>query len=154
MQIIHKPGSIKKFRRMPWRFQQTFVTPLKSLPPFVAEVCRAVEPLESATLTLEQIVFEPKHLAEYCQPLGSSDWQLDTSFEATGEAEVAALLEAALSDWLDFAFVPVPKRFAIYADHDEYATFFAMTKSHLNRVVKGLLNGGFRAVDNYARKLL
>ncbi|HUA66595.1 MAG TPA: hypothetical protein VME24_12155, partial [Alphaproteobacteria bacterium] len=61
-------------------------------------------------------------------------------------------LVATFSDWVDFFFVPAPKPFVIYADHDEYATFFANTKSKLNSVVEPLLKSGFKQVLNYQRQ--
>jgi hypothetical protein len=44
------------------------------------------------------------------------------------DKEIAPLLEAALGDWVDFLFVPVPKPFAIYADHDDYITLYANSR--------------------------
>lgn len=61
------------------------------------------------------------------------------------------MLEAALGDWVDFVFVPVPKPFVIYADHDEYTTFYANTKSNLNRVAQALIAAGFEKVLDYER---
>jgi hypothetical protein len=66
---------------------------------------------------------------------------------------VVELLEAALSDWIDFIFVPTPKPFVIYADHDEFTTFYANTKSNLNPVVEALSARGFKRVQDYERDL-
>lgn len=63
------------------------------------------------------------------------------------------LLEAALGDWVNFTFVPKPKPFVIYADHDEYTTFYANTKSNLNGVVQALSGAGFEKVPDYQRIL-
>jgi hypothetical protein len=63
------------------------------------------------------------------------------------------LLLAVFSDWVDFIFVPEPKSFGIYADHDEFTTFFAHTRSNLNRVVKPLAEGGFKMIPDYERRL-
>jgi hypothetical protein len=49
--------------------------------------------------------------------------------------------------------MPAPKPFVIYADHDEYTTFFANTKSNLNRVAQPLTAGGFVSVPDYERQL-
>jgi hypothetical protein len=51
---------------------------------------------------------------------------------AAGPEEIAALLEAAWGDWLDFYFPPSPKRFQLFADHDEYTTVFGATKGHVS----------------------
>jgi hypothetical protein len=72
---------------------------------------------------------------------------------AESAAELHALLIAALGDWLDFAFVPSPKPFVLYADHDEYATFFANTKSYLNKVANSLKSNGFSSIKDYIRKV-
>ena len=56
-----------------------------------------------------------------------------------------------MSDWVDFVFIPEPKPFVIYADHDEYITFYANTKSNLNRVADALLAQGFKSVQNFER---
>ena len=65
--------------------------------------------------------------------------------------ETHRLLIASFSDWVDFWFVPQPKSFAIYADHDEYTTFYASTKSNLARVVTPLLENGFKEVPGFER---
>jgi len=154
MTLSETPGSLTPFRRIPWRFQQTFHTPLKKLQPFVAAIVSGHKPLQAAALTIDEVVFEPKHLISLLgryslPPECGHDW----SVAANGQQEVAELLEAALSDWLDFIFVPVPKPFVIYADHDEYATFYANTKSNLNGVVQALVAGGFQKVQDYERVL-
>jgi hypothetical protein len=110
--------------------------------------------LKSAFITIDEVVFEPKHLVallgRYSLP---HDFGPDCCITATGEGEVAQVLEAALSDWVDFSFVPTPKPFVVYADHDEYATFYANTKSNLNRVGEVLLRVGFDKVTGYERSL-
>jgi hypothetical protein len=77
----------------------------------------------------------------------------ESSMTADGELGAEALLLAALGDWVDFVLVPVPKPFVIYADHDEYTTFLASTKSNLNRVVQPLAAAGFQKVPDYERIL-
>ena len=110
MKLLHAPGAIKRFRRTPWRFQTTFVTPLKNLDPFVTAITTAHAPFASACLTLDTVVFEPKNLLQLLPvhslaPEHGRDWTLT----AEGLTEVQALLKSALSDWTDFAFVPSPK---------------------------------------------
>ncbi len=46
-----------------------------------------------------------------------------------------------------------PKTFVIYADHDEYTTFYANSRSNLNRVTESLLTQGFEEVSGYQRRL-
>jgi hypothetical protein len=146
-------GSLKRLRNATWRFERTFQTPLRNLSPFVATILSARQQIQGGTVTIDSIVFEPKNLnallAGFSLPPAL---QRESSIEATGCQEAAALLQAALSDWVDFWFIPSPKAFVIYADHDEYITFFASSKSNLNGVVERLCKQGFTAVD-YERNL-
>lgn len=153
MKISATSGSLKRLRKTPWRFQQTFLTPLKHLEPFVATIISAREQIQAATITIDSLVFEPKSLnallaTNYLPPC----LQAESTIEAAGREEVGALLRAALGDWVDFWFIPTPKPFVIYADHDEYTTFFANTKSNLNGVAEPLIKQGFQKVD-YERTL-
>jgi len=153
MTLSEAAGEIKRFRRRSWKFQRTFETPLKNLRSFVTTIL-ATSPLKQGRTTVEQVVFEPKHLldllasrsipAQHCRSV---------TLTTTDKSEIAPLLEAALGDWVDFLFVPVPTSFVIYADHDEYITFFANSRSNLNRVISALEAKGFKNVPNYIRNL-
>jgi hypothetical protein len=154
MKLSQLQGSLKRFRRTPWRFQQTFQTPLKNLKPFVATISSALAPFGSASVTIDQVVFEPKRLIavlsqHHLPPQYGREWCIT----AESQSEAEGLLQAALGDWVDFVFIPAPKPFVIYADHDEYTTFYANTKSNLNRVAQSLTAGGFVSVPDYERQL-
>jgi hypothetical protein len=153
MMISEATGNLKTFRRTPWKFQQTFRTPLKQLQAYVTTIVSSTREIKSGLLTIEQAVFEPAHLIDLLQsnslPLRHAS---GTSVTATGQEEVESLLLAVFSDWIDFVFVPTPKLFAIYADHDEYTTFLAHTRSNLNRVANPLIQKGFTIVQNYERR--
>ena len=153
MTLFATSGSLKRLRRVPWRFQQTFLTPLRNLQTFVATIISGREQILAGTVTIDSVVFETKKLNALLvnQSLPPS-LQRESSVEVTGQQQVGALLEAALGVWADFWFVPTPKPFVIYADHDEYTTFFANSKSNLNGVVEPLLKQGFQTVD-YERNL-
>jgi hypothetical protein len=154
MEVSHTPSVLKQFRRTPWKFQRTFKTPLKNLQPFVATIASAGQSFKTASITIDQAIFEPKHwidqLTRYSLP---PRYEKGTSVTAVGQPEIEELLNAALSDWVDFLFVPAPKPFVIYADHDEYTTFYANTGSNLNRVAEPLLTQGFEEVSGYQRRL-
>ena len=154
MEVFDTPGALKQFRRTAWKFQRTFKTPLKNLQPFVATIILGAQSFRTACITVEQAVFEPKHWIEqmnrYSLP---PSYHKGDSVVATGPQEIEDLLHAALSDWLDFLFVPAPRPFVIYADHDEYTTFYANTRSNLNRVAEPLLARGFEEVSGYQRRL-
>ena len=153
MTLSETPGAVKKFRKQAWRFQQTFATPLQNLSAFVKTIVSSQE-FQGGCLTIDQAVFEPGKLicllGKYSIPPQCGH---GTSITAESQAEVAELLEAALGEWLDFIFTPLPKTIVIFADHDEYTTFFANTRSNLNRVVTALSSKGFREIQDYERRL-
>jgi hypothetical protein len=144
------PGAIKKFKRTPWRFQRTVETPpLKDLERFVSVILGA-NPCERAKVTIDDYVFEPK-MVNALIGNASGGIRHDLAIEATGR-EVGRLLVACFSDWVDFLFVPTPKPFVIYADHDEYATFYAISKSNLNLVTEPIRKAGFTLVEDWTRE--
>jgi hypothetical protein len=57
-----------------------------------------------------------------------------------------------LGDWVDFVFVPTPEVVAIYADHDEYTTFYTRDNTTLKNLASGLEKSGFEAVRDYTRR--
>lgn len=132
----------------------TFSTPLKNLDAFVSAILMNNGGFEKGVITIDQIVFEPKKLNAFLAA-DSHNFQLnhDCSIEAEGEVQVRELLRVTLSEWIDFLFVPTPKPFVLYADHDEYTTFYANTKSNLNQVVQPLLKNCFKQIPNYQREL-
>lgn len=154
MTLSSTPGALKRFRQSPGRFQQTFQTPLKDLERFVSTMFSTHSPPERGCVTIDEVVFEPRTLNSFlAQHSISGELGSDMSLEATGTQEVEALLCSTLADWIDFLFVPTPKPFVIYADHDEYTTFYANSKGNLNRVVDALSGKGFQKVEDYERHL-
>ena len=152
MTISDIPGSLKKFRRTTWPFQQTFLTPLKQVDQFVATIL-AVGKTESSCLTLDNIVFEPRNMASLLARHEIHDsLKSGVSINASTPDECRVLLQAALSDGVDFAFAPIPKSFALYADHDQFATFFAHKRAGLSHIVKALTDLQFRSIPDYIRR--
>lgn len=153
MNLSETSSTLKQSRKIPSKFQQTFKTPLNNLQPFVGTIISTASP-ETACVTIEQAVFEPKHwidlLTRHSLP---PRYGKGTSVTSVGPQEVEELLHAAFTDWFDFVFVPSPKLFVIYADHDEYTTFYANTRSKLNRVVEALVVQGFEQIAEYKRQL-
>ena len=76
----------------------------------------------------------------------------DWSIECDESTLVRGLLISLFADAIDFAFIPAPKPFVIFADHDEYTTFFSPTKSNLNRAVREMSQRSMVARD-YHRHL-
>jgi len=74
---------------------------------------------------------------------------MTTSHTGDDAIETAALLRAALADWVDFAFIPTPKPFVLYGDHDEFTTILAHTRSNLHRATAPLDHAKFKRVDEY-----
>jgi hypothetical protein len=119
MKFSENPGTLKKFHRTPWKFQKTFQTPLNNLPSFLGAILSAHPQIVSGCLAIDQVVFAPKHLMDL---LGNHEPPQRIAHggavTATGRLELETLLREALSDAIDFAFIPEPKAFGIYADHD------------------------------------
>ena len=152
MTITQIQGAMKRFRRAPWRFQQTIETPMQDLDEFVSAIASTHGHLEGAIVTIDQVVFDTDNLNALVTD-GVSRLGLARDFWiSTDDAkEVEPLLRAAFADWIDFLFVPTPKPFVIYADHDEYATFYANTKSNLNQIVEPLSSHGYKLVQDWTR---
>lgn len=151
MKVAEAGDELKQFRHTAWKFQATFLTPLKDLRRFVATIASAGRP-ERASVTIETTVFEPKHLLKLLSSRSIPARNLNNvTLTAANQDEVASLLEAALGDWADFLFIPEPSAFAIYADHDEYTTLYADSHLSLSQVVKPLENAGFKLVADYKR---
>ena len=147
-------GAIKKVLKTPWRFQQTFHTPLKQLPQFVSAILEPLGECESGTVIIDSVVFPPTNIDRlFVQEKIEHDVRSGSSIATENAAELQTLLVAAFGDWLDFAFVPSPKPFVFYADHDEYTTFFANTRSNLNKVAMSLTANRFTGVKDYIRKV-
>jgi hypothetical protein len=149
--LSERPQEIQRFCAAPWQFQLTFKTPLRDLSRFVSTFLAAFS-LERAAFSTDLVVFEPENLlklfaGESLQP--ENCWNFNLPVE--GQRGVLELLEAALGDWVDFSFVPTPESFAIYADHDEYTTFYVNGESDLAELATDLKNAGFESVAGYTR---
>jgi len=152
MTVTLASGAFKKFRRTPWRFQQTVQRPdAGDLGKFVSTILRAHDQIAAATVTIDRVIFDTVSLSALC-PAGAA-FAHDTSISAESAGEMQALLVAAFWDGPDFICIPTPKPFVFYADHDDWITFYANTKSHLNHVIEPLSSNGYRLVQNWQRKL-
>ena len=153
VRISFEPGVTKQFRTTAWKFQQTFRTPLKDLERFTNLVTDGIEELRGARLAIYTWVFDPKELYALLSAASlATDLPRDRIVHAENRAEATSLLRAGLAGWVDFAFIPDPKTFCIYADHDEDVTFFAATRGNLNRAAAPLRKNGYQVIENYIRK--
>jgi hypothetical protein len=145
--------ALVKFCGNPWRFQQTFETPLGNLQPFVKAIVSATELVQAASLTIDEVVFEPEGLIKLLKSYSiPPNLERGFSLTATGQREVEELLRVVLSEWIDFLFIPESQSFAVYADHDEFTTLYAHTRANLDRIAGALLNQGFKVAENYERR--
>jgi hypothetical protein len=152
MNAIATPGALKKFRRSPWRFQQTVELPAVSdRDRFVSTIIVAIGGLASATLTIDEIFFKTERLTDLC-PTGVT-LALDTAIMALSAAELSALLKAAFWDGPDFLCIPTPKPFVFHADHDNWITFYANSKSNLSLIVEPMTCNGYKIIHDWRRKL-
>lgn len=152
MRLSNAPAVLEQFRKRPWNFQQTFETPLKSLNRFVETIFVQKGAFSSGHLDVYQAIFEPRHLLgllSNASIVPPQPYLTGVSVEAESDQEVEVLLRAALADWSDFLFVPHPEEFVIYADHDEYITFYAATQPQLSALVQRLSAGSFKLVSDW-----
>ena len=153
MKLTQEDGAIKKFHRTPWRFEQTFATPLRSLPSFTTTILGSLTDARSGEVIIDEVVMDTPALESLLnQHHLPVELGHDTLILAETAAELQPLLTSALESWVDFLFVPSPRPFVLYADHDEFVTFFANTRSNLNKVAHSLKTEGFTAVEDYKRR--
>lgn len=154
MTVTHTPGLVKKFRRTPWRFQQTVELPQPGeLEEFVATITTVCAHIEQGTVTIDAIIFNTKRMTALCREGAALPLARESSLSVPAGEELNALLVATFMDGLDFIFIPTPKPFAFYADHDEWITFYANTKSHLNHIIEPLKSHGYKLVQDWQREL-
>jgi len=152
MTVTPNPGALKKFRRTPWRFQQTVERGQPDgIDRLLALIIQSHKDISGGTVTIDEVVFNTERLASVC-PAGTA-FTHDCALTAQSPEELHALLAAALWDGPDFICLPSPKPFVFYADHHDLITFFANTKSHLNHVIEPLVLHGYRLVQNWEREL-
>jgi hypothetical protein len=147
------PGALQHMRVRAGVHQVTFAVPPARATQFAAALLDAGVGAAGARLVVDAVVFPPKHL-QTALGNGDADAWLDaeTVIEAeSGEAE--ALLTAALQDWTDCWFVPIPGGFLLYGDHEEHSTLFAHHKELVSRATDALRAAGFDEVDGYERDL-
>jgi hypothetical protein len=139
-----------KFFRTPLRFQQTFEIPARLVALCADATLQALPELTEAKAVINRIALEPRQLCAFL-----SEYQLSTAIEhgtcitANKTGEVHSLLSIALGEWIDFLFVPSPKPFVLYADHDRYVTVLANSRSNVNKIALPLAAAGFKQAVGY-----
>lgn len=154
MLVTQNSGALKKFRRTPWRFQQTMEIPqgFEAHQKFASAIIAALGEFQEATVTIDEIVFGAECLTALCPADAHPSLTKDVSI-SVGREDACALLSAAFTDGPDFVFLPSPKPFVCYADHDQWITFYSNTKSQLNHIIKPLASCGYELVKDWQREL-
>lgn len=146
------PGARKACRRAAGQYQRTFVTPLSRAQLLSKLVLESAASTRSGLFYIETDVFTTERLEELlAENEISADRVEGLSITAEDRSECQSVLDAALADSVDFYFVPEPKPFLLYCDHDDYTTFFAHRKGPLSQLSEALSGGGFREVLDYVR---
>jgi hypothetical protein len=151
MKVSIRQSDSWRLREVALPFQQTYATPDAELSRFVRTLLAPFDVNEGA-LWVEQIIFEPKELIWYLRGRGFtySEGELNTAtLIAENTAEVTELLECVLGQWTDFAFIPSPKEFVIYADHDGFTTVFTADDAVLSTLRSSMKLEGFKEVEDW-----
>lgn len=156
--LSHTAGALKQFRRRQWRQQRTFSVSRAKAVAAADAVVSLFGPESSGTATVDEVVFEPRELealfARYGVARGArrSTYDLhDWTAGADNRDELAELLRAALLDGVDCVFQSTDPKLALYADHDEYLTFFCNSPGPLKSLERSLARAGISPVDDYRR---
>lgn len=156
MEFSEDINALKRLRKTSWKFQQTFRTtaPGQNLTSFVSTIVSATPSPGVGSFTIGQAVIFPDHLTAFFEQNSLAQaCKSGTTLTTASRNEAEGLLLAAFSDPLDFLFAPGKKPFVLYADHDQFTTFFAQTRSNLNRITEPLLRNGFQQILDYQRRL-
>ena len=150
---VHRlaPASAQLDRQL-WPYECTFETPYRDPTQFVETAFSMFPVITAAEVTIHQVVFEPRTPAPLTlSPRSWSEMQENTVLRAdTGESS-RALVISCLSEWFDFTFCPGSENFTVYADHDEFCTFYTRGRAEMRKLINALVAGGFRFVDGYRR---
>jgi hypothetical protein len=146
------PGALQHMRVRAGEYQVTFAVPPARATQFGSALLGAGAGAAGARLVVDAVVFPPKHLQTALGHDPDAWLDAETVIEAE-PSEAEALLIAALEDWTDFWFVPIPGGFLLYGDRDEFATIFAHQPNTIARAADALRAAGFRAVRDYVREL-
>jgi hypothetical protein len=130
----------------------TFVVPPARATQFASALLGAGAGAAGARLVVDAVVFPPQQLQA---ALGNRDAEAWLDAETVIEAEpgeAATLLIAALQDWTDFWYVPIPGGFLLYGDNDEHATIFAHRRDVVRRTADAVRGAGFEDIEGYERE--
>lgn len=152
MEVQGTPGVVKRIRRACGHFQRTFLNSGGRSTEFAAAFLGPHLPLKRARIAVDAVIFTPRRITALLAHHGHAvDLRRDWTIAVDRPVEISDLLEAALSDGLEFYFVPEPRRIVLYSDHDDFATVFGTTKGAVSRTATSLSAAGFEEVRSYHR---
>lgn len=117
---------------------------------------RLLAPFDRALLIIDEIVFDvPAELEALRRAAGETRTITQAPAHLVeGDPEgFRRLLEGVLSDWVDFRVVFSPSRHALRADHDEFTTFFSMSRGRI-AAVREALAGEVAIFDDWSARPL
>jgi len=148
--LTSTPGESKKLRKKAGSSAQaTFAVTRQGASAFASALLSGDPPCEHAALVVEETSGALYHVGPLIARPPLDALPRDTTIAATSGEASATLLAAALSDYVDFWFLPKPGGFVVYADNDEYATVLAQRQGPLSRAGERLRAAGFREVVGY-----
>src|SRR5687768_916561 len=110
MMVTQTAGAVKKFRRTPWRFQQTVKRPEASdLGRFVSTITTAHAYIANGTVIIDAVIFGTERMTALCPVDQVFPLTRDSSISMESAEELHAVLVAAFMDGPDFIFIPTPK---------------------------------------------
>ena len=154
MNITDANSNYLKFRKSPLPFQCTFKSPLKDLERFVGVFDSVFTEISSGQAYISSIVFEPKKTNSMLSHHGLLErLKPGCTVEAISNQECSTLLETLLSDWVDFLYIPSPRKYVVFADHDEFCTFYCAKKGGVSKIAAALKDKGYGEVSEFKREL-
>jgi hypothetical protein len=141
-------------RRREWKRQMTCETPLEHLPWYTARLVEQLLPFDQALLIIDKVVFDfPPELEDMRRAVGETRpvHQAPGHLFQDDSEGFRAALEAALSEWIDLRALFSPAKNALWADHDEYTTFFSESSGKVAEVRRVLSEGGVKIAEYTAK---
>jgi hypothetical protein len=123
----------------------------------VAEaVTSLLGPGSAGAVSIDEVVFEPHALRALLARHGfllkegrGTNSLRDWTVEAARREKVRQLLEAALADGIDFLFQSSAPELGLYADHDDYLTFYSNTRAYLVSLAETFARADVAPVEGY-----
>jgi len=150
--LASTPGESKKLRKKAGGAQMTFAVSRAGAATFAAALLSGDPPCDRAALVIEGVSRTLYHVGPLIARPPLEALPRDTTIAANSREASAALLAAALSDCVDFWFVPTPGGLIVYADNDEYATVFAHRQGAVSKAGERLRAAGLPEVAGYERR--